>query len=410
MTEARKNRLSDLALFGGQPAFADPLHVGRPNIGDVEAVLARIRRALESGRLTNRGPFVRALEERIAALSGVRHCVAMCNATVGLEIAIRALGMSGEVIVPALSFVATAHALRWQEITPVFCDVDERTHAIDPACVEALVTPRTTGIVAVHLWGRPCDVAGLESLARRHRLRLLFDAAHAFGCSYRGQMVGGFGDAEVLSFHATKVLNTFEGGAVLTNDDRLAHKIRLMQNFGFAGYDRVVHLGTNGKMSEVSAAMGLASLDDFERFVARNRANAEHYRRHLAPIPGVRLLDWNESERCNYHYVVLEIDEREAGLSRDDLVEVLHAEEVIARRYFHPGIHRMEPYRSEVRPAPFALRRTERIVERVMVLPTGVSVTAAHIESIAQILGCAVANAPEIRRRLRARALAGWTA
>jgi dTDP-4-amino-4,6-dideoxygalactose transaminase len=405
MSGHAKTTASDLALLGGTAAFREPLCVGRPNVGDVDAVLARIRGALERGQLTNRGPLVCELERRIAALIGVRHCIAMCNATVALEIAARALGMRGEVIVPSMSFVATAHALQWQEITPVFGDVDERTHTLDPACLDALVTPRTTGIVAVHLWGRPCDVAGITAVARRHGLKLLFDAAHAFGSTYRGAMIGGFGDAEVLSFHATKVLNTFEGGAVVTNDDALAQKVRLMQNFGFSGYDRVVHLGTNGKMSEISAAMGLASLEQFDGFVAHNRDNARHYERALAGISGLSLLEWDESERSNFHYVVAEVEPRQSGIARDELIEVLHAENVVARRYFYPGIHRMEPYRSYFPNARLLLRRTERIVERVLVLPTGAAVGAPEIDAIAGILRCAVAHAAEVKARLRAPAL-----
>src|SRR5690349_4944149 len=204
--------LSDLAIFGAPPVFEEPLHVGRPNIGDRERLLARINDMLDRRWLTNNGPFVQELEEKIAAFLGVKHCIAMCNATVGLEIAIRATGMTGEVIVPSFTFIATAHALQWQEITPVFCDIDPRTHNIDPQQVEKLITPRTTGIIGVHVWGRACDVAALEAIAARRRLTLLFDAAHAFGCSYRGRMIGGFGDAEVLSFHATKFFNSFEGG------------------------------------------------------------------------------------------------------------------------------------------------------------------------------------------------------
>ncbi len=392
-----KRHIEDLALFGGAPAFAEPLTVGRPNVGDVEGVLERIREVLESGRLTNRGPLVREFEQRIAAMVGVRHCIAMCNATVALEIVTRALGMRGEVIVPSMTFVATAHALQWQQVTPVFCDIDPVTHQLDIEAVEALITPRTTGIVGVHLWGRPCDVAGLTRLAARHGLRLVFDAAHALGSSCGGRMIGGFGDAEVFSFHATKVLNTFEGGAVVTNDDALAEKLRLMQNFGFSGFDNVIHLGINGKMSEVAAAMGLSSLEHLDRFLARNRANAEHYRRRLSALPGIRLLPWDEGERFNFHYVVIEVDEPAAGVGRDVLLEILHAENVVARRYFFPGAHRMEPYWGHSQPLP----RTESLLERVLVLPTGCAVGPAEIERICDLVAQVLAHAIEIRARLR---------
>ena len=233
-----KSSLEDLAIFGGEAAFSEKLHVGRPNIGNRKRLLERINDMLDRNWLTNIGPFVEEFEQRIADLVGVRHCIAMCNGTVALEIAIRALGLNGEVILPAFTFAATAHALQWQEITPVFCDIDPMTHNIDPLKIERMITPRTSGVIGVHIWGRPCGVEALSEISRRRNLRLLLDASHAFGCSHRGQMIGGFGDAEVFSFHATKIVNAFEGGAVVTNDDELAAKIRLMRNFGFTYYDR----------------------------------------------------------------------------------------------------------------------------------------------------------------------------
>ena len=272
---------SNLAILGGVPAFTEPLHVGRPNIGDRTALLSRINDLLDRHWLTNNGPFVREFEGRIADFLGVKNCIAMCNATVALEIATRALGLHGEVIVPSFTFIATAHALQWQETTPVFCDVDPATHNLDPGKVEAMITPRTTGIMGVHVWGRPCDIDALDEIARRRSLKLMFDAAHAFGNSYRGRMIGNFGQVEVFSFHATKFFNTFEGGAVVTNDDDLAAKIRLMTNFGFAGYDNVIYVGTNGKMPEVSAAMGLTGLESLDEFIAANRRNHAAYRAGL---------------------------------------------------------------------------------------------------------------------------------
>ncbi len=200
--------LDTLAIFGGAPALDAVRHVGRPNIGDRRRLLERFNDLLDRRWLTNAGPYVQEFEQKLAALMGVEHCVAMCNGTVALEIAVRAAGLTGEVIVPSFTFVATAHALQWQEITPVFCDIDPTSYCLDPRRVEAMITPRTTGIIGVHLWGRPCDVDALTEIASRHRLKLLFDAAHAFGCSYKGRSVGGFGDAEVLSFHATKFFTT----------------------------------------------------------------------------------------------------------------------------------------------------------------------------------------------------------
>lgn len=390
----------DLAIFGKPPAFAEKVHVGRPNIGNREHLLARINDMLDRVWFTNDGPYVQEFETKLGAFVGVRHCVAMCNGTVALEIAIRALGLTGEVIVPSFTFVATAHALQWQEITPVFCDIDKKTHNLDPCQVEKMITPRTSGIIGVHTWGRSCDIAALEGIARGRNLQLLFDAAHALGCSYKGKPIGGFGRCEVFSFHATKFFNTFEGGAVLTNDDVLAEKMRLMRNFGFRGYDNVIYIGTNGKMTEVCAAMGLTSLESVDEFIETNRRNHSAYEAELDGIPGVSVMAYDERERANYQYVVLEVDEEAAGLTRDELVHVLFAENVLARRYFFPGCHRMEPYRSYFPHAALILPETERLCHRVMLLPNGTSVNEPAISQICQIIRTAVSNAPAVRTQV----------
>ncbi len=392
-----------LAALGGEPAFASPLHVGAPNIGDRAALHRRLDALFEGRRLSNFGPFVRLFEQRVAELVGVRHCIAMCNGTVALEIGARALGLSGEVIVPAFTFVATAHALAWQGITPVFCDVDPHTHNIDPDRIEALITPRTTGILAVHLWGRPAPASRLAAIAERHGLRLMYDAAHAFGCSHRGRMIGGFGDLEVFSFHATKFLNTAEGGAVVTNSDQVAERVRLMHNFGFTGLDQVEALGINGKMNELSAAVGLTSLEHLDEWIAVNRRNRELWAEALAPVPGVELLRWGHGEKRNEQYVVCEVDAVVAGIGRDALVEALRAENVLARRYFHPGCHRMEPYRSQPPAGGWNLPATERVASRVMVLPTGTAVTPADIARTGELIAAIAARGPEVTAALAAR-------
>jgi len=396
-----KRRLEDLAVFGGSPAFAEALHVGRPNIADRERLLARINEVLDRRWLTNNGPLVQEFEARVAEREGVRHCIAMCNGTVGLEIAVRAAGLSGEVIVPSLTFVATAHALEWQQITPVFCDVDPKTYTLDPRQVEARITPKTTGIIGVHLWGRPCDVEALARVAAEHRLRLLYDAAHVFDTTCLGRAIGGYGDAAVFSFHATKFFNTFEGGAVVTNDDELARTMRLMKNFGFAGYDNVIHVGTNGKMSELSAATGLTGLETLQEVVTVNRENFHAYQDALAGIPGITLLDYDERERCNFQYVVLDVDPRAASITRDDLVTVFWAENVLARRYFYPGCHRMEPYRTRFPDAGRHLPATERLVERTLTLPTGTALDTAGVRRVTDLMAFAVRHGRAITERLR---------
>lgn len=395
-----RRTISELGICGAAPAFSEVLHVGRPNIGERARLLERINKALERRWLTNAGPFVADLEGRIQERLGVRHCVAMCNCTVALEITVRAAGLSGEVIVPSFTFIATAHALQWQQITPVFCDIDPRTYTIAPERVEELITPRTTAIIGVHTYGRVCDVEPLAEIAERRGLTLLFDAAHAFGCSHQGKMVGGFGLAEVFSFHATKFLNSFEGGAVVTNNDEFARRVRLMKNFGFVGEDAVGYIGTNGKMSEISAAMGLTSLESMDEFIACNRWNYQTYRQGLATVPGLRLFENDESERNNYQYIVIEVDETVTGLSRDDLIGVLLAENVRARRYFYPGCHRMEPYKSLFPHAHLLLPETEVLAQRVMLLPTGTAVDGEMIDRICGVLRTAVDNAAALREHL----------
>jgi dTDP-4-amino-4,6-dideoxygalactose transaminase len=395
-----RKHTTDFAILGGTPVFAEPLHVGRPNLGDRDRLMERIGGILDRAWLTNSGPLVQEFEETIAGIVDVPHCVATCNGTVALEIAIRAAGLRGEVIVSPFTFVATAHALQWQGITPVFCDIDRHTHNLDPNRVEEMITPRTTGIIGVHLWGRPCAIDPLTEIAERRGLRLLFDAAHAFGNTHRRRMIGGFGIAEALSFHATKFVNSFEGGAIVTHDADFAARAVLMRNFGFADYDTVSYVGTNGKMTEVAAAMGLTSLESRSEFYEANRRNHAAYREGLRDVPGVELIRYDDDELCNRQFIVIEVD-GSAGLSRDDLQRVLWAENVLARRYFYPGCHRMEPYRSYFPHAGLVLPETERLVARVLALPTGTAVDAETVAAVTDLIKRAIENGPQLSRDIR---------
>lgn len=368
-----------------------PLHVGRPNIGDRERLLARINDILDRRWLSNSGPVVQEFEKKVAELLGVKHALAMCNATAAIEIAARALGMRGEVILPSYTFIATAHALQWQGITPVFADMNPATHNIDPARIEELITPRTTGILGVHVWGRACNTEVIERIAAKHNLKVMYDASHGFGCSIGGRMLGGFGSCEVFSFHATKFINCFEGGVVATNDDDLAYQMRMMTNFGFTGYDRVEYLGINGKMNEVCAAMGLTNLEAMSEIIAVNRRNYLAYCEELRSVAGISVIRYEPQEKNNYQYVVIEVDPDVCPRNRDEIVEALHAENVIARKYFWPGCHRMEPYRTTQPDAWNRLPETERVAARVIVLPTGQTVDEETVRRVCRIIKDAVA-------------------
>jgi dTDP-4-amino-4,6-dideoxygalactose transaminase len=394
-----KERVEELALLGGPPAFPQTLHVGQPNLGERARFLARIADILERRWLTNNGRYVQEFESRVAERVGAKHCIATSSGTVALEIAIRALGLEGEVIVPSLTFVATAHALQWSGITPVFADVDPDRMTLAPESVERLITPRTTGIIGVHLFGTPCDTEALGALAARRGLRILYDAAHAFGCGHRGRMIGAFGDAEVFSFHATKAVHCAEGGAIATDDDQLASAMRLMRNFGFSGPDSVVALGTNGKMSEIAAAMGLTTLESADEIFAANRRNYDGYARGLAGLAGIAVNPIDRGESHNHHYVVLRVREPEAGIGRDALLDVLTAENVRARRYFFPGVHRMEPYRRLFPDAGRHLPVTERLTGELLCLPTGTAVGSADVAAVCGLIRCAARHGAEIEAR-----------
>jgi len=399
---SEKTRPEQLAIFGGPPAFAeaDALHVGRPNVGDRRRLLDRIADAVEQRRLTNDGPYVLELERRLAEALDVPHCVAVSSGTVGLQVAARSLGLQGEVIVPSLTFVATAHALEWMGIRPVFGDVEPDTLGLDPRRATELLTDRTSALLGVHLWGRPCRVEDLEAVAAERGLKLLFDAAHAFACTRGDTGIARFGDATVFSFHATKIINAFEGGAIATRDGELAARARLVRNFGFAGYDEVACLGINGKMNEASAAMALTSLESLDEFLAANRRNYGIYREALAGRPGVRLLAPSGEDVWNHHYIVLDVDPALAGVGRDDLLAVLWAERIFARRYFHPGCHRMEPYASRDPGAGRRLPVTERVLSRVLLLPTGAAVGPREVETVASVVRTAMAHASSVCARV----------
>ncbi|MGB7346537.1 MAG: DegT/DnrJ/EryC1/StrS family aminotransferase [Pirellulaceae bacterium] len=362
------------------------LHVGGPNVGDRETFDRYVDQIFQRRWFTNGGTVVQEFEQRLCDYLNVKHCITVCNATIGLQLACHALGLTGEVIVPAFTFVATPHAVQWEGLKPVFADVDPVSHSIDPDHIESLINEKTSAILGVHLWGNPCDTDRIEQIAKHHQLSTIYDAAHAFGCAQGDRMIGNFGNCEVFSFHATKFFNTFEGGAIATNDDALAEKIRLMKNFGFEAMDRVVHLGTNAKMTEVCAAMGLSLFAKLEDLVSHNQHIYETYRQHLGGLNGLSLYSFDHLRHSNRQYVVLEIDEAEFGASRDWVMEHLHAQNIRARRYFFPGCHRMEPYRSRYDVRLAQLPKTERLCDRVLCLPTGGSVDDADAQRVCRVI------------------------
>lgn len=401
-----KQQISQLAVFGGTPLFERPLTVGQPDTAARLDMLLRIQQVLESGWLTNNGPVVRHFEAEVCRITEVDHCVAVCNGTMALQVMAKACGLTGEVIVPAMTYIATAHALEWIGLKPVFADVDPTNHTLDAESVRQCITPQTSAILGVHLWGNPCDIDQLQQLADDHHLQLLFDASHAFGCRHHGQSIGSFGQAEAFSFHATKFVHSVEGGAILTQSAELAERMRLLRNFGITGLNTVESPGINGKLSEVSAAIGITSLESMAQRMQHNRTLQSTYRNQVADCPGITHLPITADNGGNGQYVVLLIDQTCFGLERDRVLQLLRAEGVFARSYFVPGCHRSVPYSDSHDDLQTPLPATESILGSILQCPVGPHVSVDSVARICELLKWAGSNAEAINERFRS----GWPA
>jgi dTDP-4-amino-4,6-dideoxygalactose transaminase len=322
---------------------------------------------LSSGKLTA-GQHLKRFEAAVADHLGTRQALAVSSCTTGLMLTYRGLGLTGEVIVPSFTFMATVSALVWAGLTPVFADVDVHTTNLHPAAVEAAVTSRTSAIVAVHNFGNPADIETLQALAERHRLKLIFDAAHGFGARYQGAPVGAQGDAQVYSLSPTKLLIAGEGGIVATNDTALADSIRIGREYGNSGGYDSAFAGFNARMSEFHALMGLRSLEQLEAAVIRRNHIAAVYREQLSRLPGLGLQTVRPGNRCSYKDFSVTIDADQFGLSRDELALALAAENIDTRKYYHPPVHRQTAYRQFASPA-VDLTGTERLAAQSLSLP-----------------------------------------
>ncbi|WHQ72774.1 DegT/DnrJ/EryC1/StrS family aminotransferase [Methylorubrum extorquens] len=321
------------------------MYVTRPFLPPLEEFEPLLRQIWQTRILTNGGPFHQELEARLSDHLGVPQVALFNNATTALIMALRALDLTGEVITTPYSFVATSHALLWSGLTPVFVDIDPVTLNLDPARIEAAITPRTSAILPVHCYGQPCDVEAIAGIAARHGLKVIYDAAHAFGVRHRGQSVLNHGDLSVLSFHATKVFNTFEGGAIVCADPAMKDRIDKLKNFGFEDETSVIETGLNGKMSELNAALGLVQLRHIGTVLARRQAIDAAYRQGLRGIPGIRCLDFAEDGAANYAYFPILVGP-DYPIGRDALYDALKRDGIHPRRYFHPLISDHPMYRT----------------------------------------------------------------
>lgn len=396
----KKTKVDDLAVFGGNPLFQQPLQVGQLKTPPIEKLEEAFRGIFERRYFSSNGPLVRELDERFAEYLGVRHAICVTNGTMALIIALESLQLTGEIIVPTFTFPATVQAPVWAGLKPVFCDVDPETHMITPETVAPVITDRTVAILGVHLWGRACDIEGLQSLADQHGLKLIFDAAHAIDCTYKGQKIGGFGQAEAFSFHATKILNGAEGGCITTNDNDLAAAMRTIRTVHESETFADVTLRLNGRMSEAQAAMALLSLKDLPANIAKNKTIHQAYESHIKNIPGIELIAYDSSEQNNYQYVIIDVKEEEAGLSRDMIVEILKGENILARKYFHPGVHRMKPFADWYPNIAESIPVTEGLCKRLFQLPNSNPLEMPDVEKICDLLHFIVSNANTLSERL----------
>lgn len=334
--------------------------------------------------LTNCGPFHQQFEAALENYLGVQHVALTSNGTMALLLALQALDLDGEVITTPFSFVATTHALRLSNLRPVFVDIDPVTGNLDPAQIEQAISPRTSAIMPVHCFGHPCDVEQIDRIADTFGVKVIYDAAHAFGVQYKGRSILTHGDASTLSFHATKVFNTFEGGAVVCSTDRIKHRIERLRNFGFAGEVTVVAPGTNGKMNEFQAAFGLLQLDHIDHVIARRATISIRYRAELTGVPGIGLFGTRSDWISNHSYFPILVQDGHIN-GRDALCERLHAEGIMARRYFYPLICDTPVYR-DLPSARSELPVARRIAREVLCLPLHPHLTDAQVDRAIRIV------------------------
>lgn len=320
------------------------IYVTQPYLPPLEEFTPYLEQIWANKILTNGGPFHQQLEQALCEYLGVPHIALFTNGTLALITALQALRVTGEVITTPYSFVATAHALLWQNCKPVFVDIEPHTLNLDPAKIEAAITPQTTAILPVHCYGNPCDTAAIQKIADNYNLRVIYDAAHAFGVEDEGGSILRHGDLSVLSFHATKVFNTFEGGAIVCPDAKTKQRIDHLKNFGFVDETTVVAPGINGKMSEINAAFGLLQLKHMPHVMQRRAQIDAYYREHLADVPGITCLPQGHQTVANHSYFPILVGP-EYPLSRDELYEKLKAHGIYARRYFYPLIADFPMYR-----------------------------------------------------------------
>jgi dTDP-4-amino-4,6-dideoxygalactose transaminase len=346
-----------------------PIYVTKPFLPPLEEFQEYLKDIWETKWITNNGKYHQELEKALCEYLGVKYISLFSNGTLALVTALQTLRITGEVITTPFSFVATTHALWWNNIKPVFADIEPNMFTLDPEQIEAAITPRTTAILPVHVYGNPCHLDRIKEIADTYGLKVIYDACHTFGVSIDGQSVLNFGDMSVLSFHATKVYTTFEGGAIVCHDEAIKKRIDFLKNFGFAGETTVVAPGINAKMNELQAAMGLLQLKYVDHSIARRKTITQYYRDRLQGINGISYLDDITGVRHCYPYFPILVDEKKYGQSRDEVYDDFKKQNIFCRRYFYPLISQFPTYKGLESAQPGRLPVAEHIASRVLCLP-----------------------------------------
>lgn len=366
---------------------SDQITVTSPLLPDLEEFHAMLREIWASKWITNNGSFHQQLEKELATYLKVPYISLFTNGTLPLITALQALRITGEVITTPYSFVATTHSLWWNGIKPVFVDVDPATCNLDPSKIEAAITPKTTAIMPVHCYGKPCDTKAIQEIADKYGLKVIYDAAHAFGVEVDGESILKAGDMSTLSFHATKVYNTIEGGAMVMHDEQTKKRIDYLKNFGFAGETTVVAPGINSKMDEIRAAYGILNLRQVDAAIAARKKVAEIYRQELRDVEGVTFFDDMQGMRHNYSYFPIFIDAEKFGKTRDELYQAMKDANVLGRRYFYPLISEFSTYRGLPSATRENLPVAYRLADTVLCLPMHHALSQSDIDRILRFFG-----------------------
>ncbi len=347
----------------------DPIYVTKPALPPLDEFIPYLKEIWKTNVITNNGPFHQQFEKELAHYLGVKYLSLFANGTLALVTALQTLRITGEVITTPFSFAATTHSLWWNNIKPVFVDIEPNYFTLNPEKIEAAITPKTTAILPVHVYGNPCKISAIQKIADTYGLKIIYDAAHAFGVRIHGNSVLNYGDLSILSFHATKTFNTIEGGAIICHDEKTKRRIDFLKNFGFADEVTVVEPGINAKMNELQAAYGLLQLNYIDEYISKRQGIAELYRKKLKNIRGIRVLNDIEGIKHSYTYFPVVVDEKQYGASRDEIYERLKTHNIYGRRYFYPLISQFPTYCGLPSAKSENLLLATKIAEQVLCLP-----------------------------------------